>query len=169
MVKRSLSAISALPGRFEIIKSDITVIIDYAHTAFAFETLLKEISRAKLPSERLITVFGCGGERDREKRPRMAEISEKYAAESIVTSDNDRGEPSEQIINDIAVGFKSDTYRVIPDRATAIETAIISARPSDIVAVIGKGEEKYRIDASGYHDFDEREIILSAIAKRTMP
>ncbi len=166
VAKRALAAIPALPGRFEIIKSDITVIIDYAHTAFAFESILKEIQRAKLPSEELWVVFGCGGERDSEKRPKIAASAEKYASKVIVTSDNSRGEDTQSIINDIKAGFKGDSYEIIEDRETAIKTAIDKAPCGAVVAIIGKGAEKYNIDKSGYHPFDEKKIAESAIALR---
>ena len=165
-VKRSLGNISTLPGRFEIIKSDITVIIDYAHTQEAFETVLKEISRSKLPGEKLITLFGCGGERDRQKRPKMAAAAEKYSNEIYLTSDNPRSEPPENIIKDITAGFTSSSYRIILDREIAIEDAIMSAPEGSIVAIIGKGAEKYSIDINGYHTFDEKSIILSALERR---
>ena len=166
LAKEALRSVSTLPGRFEIIKSDITVIIDYAHTAFAFENLLKEIHRAKLPKEELWTVFGCGGDRDRAKRPLFAKSSEKYADKIIVTSDNSRDEDIKQIISDIAVGFVSDNYEVIEDRKSAIEYAICQAPDNSVIAIIGKGAEKYNIDKNGYHPFDERQIILDSLKCR---
>lgn len=165
-VKKSLGDICTLPGRFEIIKSDITVIIDYAHTQDAFETVLKEIKRSKLPTERLITVFGCGGERDKKKRPKMAAAAEKYSDYVYVTSDNPRSEPPESIIKDIAAGFSGSGYKIIPDRETAIAEAILTAPEKSIVAIIGKGAEKYSIDKDGYHSFDEKAIISSALERR---
>ena len=165
-VKHSLGVISTLPGRFEIIKSDITVIIDYAHTPAAYESLLKEIVRAKLPAEKLITVFGCGGERDKEKRPLIAKIAERYSDEIYVTSDNPRSEPPERIIKDITAGFVGSGYKIITERENAIYEAILSAQSGSIVAIIGKGAEKYSIDSTGYHTFDEKAIITSAIERR---
>ena len=167
-VKQALSAVALLPGRFEIIRNNVTVIIDYAHTPAAFEALLKEIRRAKLPSERLWTVFGCGGERDREKRPRFANVAEALADEIIITEDNTRSEPAEQIISDITRGFKTARYEVIRNRTEAIKRAIINADDGDIIAIVGKGSEKYNIDSEGYHAFDERALIDEALLCRSV-
>ena len=114
----------------------------------------------------LTAVFGCGGERDREKRPRMARIAEKYADTVIVTTDNSRNESPKDIISDIIKGFEGGCYRVIEDRSEAIRTAVISAKTGDVVAIIGKGCEKYSIDKNGYHDFNEKEIVMSALKAR---
>ncbi len=164
-VKAALSKITALPGRFEIINDEITVIIDYAHTDSAFYNIMKELNNLK-GSSSLCVVFGCGGERDKSKRPRMAEISENFADRIIVTEDNSRKESPKDIICDIIRGFKNKSFTVCENRVSAIEEAIINANCGDIVAVIGKGAEKYNIDNNGYHDFDEKEIIKSALKKR---
>ncbi len=166
VAKQALASIPALPGRFEIIKSDITVIIDYAHTSFAFENILKEIHRSKLPREQLWVVFGCGGERDIEKRPKIAASAERYADRIIVTSDNSRGEDIQKIISDIKAGFRGDSYEIIEDRASAVKTAIKKAPEGAVIAIIGKGAEKYNIDKSGYHPFDEKALVLDALSQR---
>lgn len=164
-VKRALYEISSLPGRFEIIKDEITVIIDYAHTDFAFYNIMKELNSIKRSSV-LSVVFGCGGERDKSKRPKMAKIAEAFADKIIVTQDNSRKEDPKNIISDIIRGFTKKSYIVNENREKAIEDAILSADDGDIVAVIGKGAEKYNIDKDGYHAFDEKKIIYSALKKR---
>lgn len=164
-VKNSIEQISNISGRYEIIKSKISVIIDYAHTPAAFESILKELSLLK-SNKRLTVVFGCGGDRDREKRPLMAKFAEKYADRIIVTSDNSRRERIKDIICDIIRGFERGKYEIIENRADAISEAIVNSQDGDIVAIIGKGPEKYNIDSSGYHSFDEKEIISSALLMR---
>ena len=164
-VKRILSEIKGLPGRFEIINDRISVIIDYAHTDVAFKSVMKELSAIK--GDRCLTViFGCGGNRDKEKRPRMAKIAERYADRVIVTSDNSRNEDIKDIISDIIRGFESGRYQVIENRRDAIRAAILSSGDGDILAVIGKGNEKYYIDETGYHPYDEKEIIETALMER---
>ena len=164
-VKRIIGEISALPGRFEIINDGISVIIDYAHTYSAFRSIMKELAAIKA-NKRLTVVFGCGGNRDKEKRPKMAKIAERYADRVIVTSDNSRGEDIKDIISDIIRGFDGGNYNVIENRKDAIRAAILGSEEGDLVAVIGKGAEKYYVDQSGYHDYSESEIIKSALAER---
>ena len=164
-VKRILSEISSIPGRFEIINDRISVIIDYAHTDSAFDNVMKELSSVK-GDKRLTVVFGCGGNRDRTKRPRMAAIAEKYANRIIITSDNSRSEDTKDIISDIIRGFKRGNYEVIENRRDAIRAALLCADDGDVVAIIGKGPEKYNIDSNGYSDFDEKKIVMSALEER---
>lgn len=164
-VKRIIGEISALPGRFEIINDEVSVIIDYAHTISAFRNIMKELSAVKA-NKKLTVVFGCGGNRDKEKRPQMAKIAEKYADRVIVTSDNSRSEDIKDIIWDITRGFEGGNYRVVENRKEAIRTAVLSADEGDLVAVIGKGVERYYIDQSGYHDYSESETIRTALAER---
>ena len=164
-VKEILAEQKNADGRYEIIKDDISVIIDYAHTSEAFQSILKDLSQLK-GEGRLTVIFGCGGNRDRSKRAVMAKIAEKYADNIILTSDNSRNEDIKDIISDIIKGFDKGNYNVREDRAIAIENGILTAKKGDIVAIIGKGAEKYNIDKKGYHSFDERKIILSALQKR---
>ena len=164
-VKDMIGCISSIPGRYEIINNKITVIIDYAHTPIAFESILKELYNQKREKQ-LTVVFGCGGNRDKSKRPKMAKIAEKYADKVILTSDNSRNEDPKDIIADVVRGFERGRYEVIEDRTEAITEAIISSNDSDIVAIIGKGTEKYNIDKNGYHAFDERKIVNYALQLR---
>lgn len=164
-VKEIMSRLSPVPGRYEIINDRISVIIDYAHTSAAFRNIMSELSKAR-GGNKLTVVFGCGGNRDKAKRSIMAKIAEEYADRIIVTSDNSRSEDPKDIISDIIRGFDRGNYEIREDRTTAINTAITQAEDGDIVAIIGKGAEKYNIDKTGYHPFDEKEIISKALAKR---
>ncbi len=167
MARRSIAEINIIDGRCEIIKDEITVIIDYAHTPYALENILLFAKSLKNGKKKITTVFGCGGERDKKKRPKMAAVAEKYSDITIITSDNSRGEDVADIISDILCGVKNtDDVKIIPERASAVENAILASDIGDIVAVIGKGAERYNIDASGYHAFDERKIIKDSLAKR---
>ena len=164
-VKRILNKMISIPGRFEIINSKISVIIDYAHTDSAFDNIMKELYLIKA-DKKITVVFGCGGNRDKAKRPKMAAIAEKYASRIILTSDNSRNESISDIISDIIRGFKQGKYEIIENRKDAIRAAILCANDGDIVAVIGKGPETYNIDINGYSDFNEKEIVMSALEER---
>ncbi|MBR2930986.1 MAG: UDP-N-acetylmuramoyl-L-alanyl-D-glutamate--2,6-diaminopimelate ligase [Clostridia bacterium] len=165
-VKEAASRVRAPSGRLEVIHRDPTVIIDYAHTPDGVENTLKTIKKQLSSGQRLIAVFGCGGERDRSKRRLMAIAAGKYADLSVVTEDNSRGEDPEQIYADIIEGFDAkDRYVLIKDRASAIRYAIRIAGIGDTVAILGKGHEKYIIDGGGYREFDERAIALASIRR----
>lgn len=167
IAKAAISTLNSIDGRLEAIHDDVTVIIDYAHTTEALRNILKTIKRGKNNEQNVITVFGCGGERDRLKRPEMAKVAKEYSDFVIVTSDNSRGEPEEKIINDVLKGFdKDDKFSVIIPRKEAIFHAILNAKKNDIIALIGKGHERYNVDKSGIHDFDERSVIADAIKER---
>ena len=159
-VAAGLSALKTIPGRLEKIDAgDFSVIIDYAHTDDALKnvlTTLKPLCKGKLR-----VVFGCGGDRDRTKRPRMARIAEELADFIIVTSDNPRTEQPDDIIGEIATGFKkpnSKTLTVEPDRRKAIEAAMRDARKNDIVLIAGKGHEDYQIIGKQKFHFSDKEI-----------
>lgn len=157
-------------GRFERVSTpedEITVIVDYAHTPDALDNVLRTIHAVKSIG-RLITVFGCGGDRDRTKRPLMGEEAGKWSDHVIITSDNPRSEDPLLIMNDIRVGLDrvGKGYEMIVDRQEAIFQAITHARPGDIVLLAGKGHETYQILASGRIHFDDREVAREALAER---
>ena len=164
--EEALTAISALgpaPGRLENMKGpkDISVIIDYAHTPDALENVLKTL-REISPDRELICLFGCGGDRDRTKRPEMGAIAQKYADRIIVTSDNSRSEKTSDIMADIKEGMDiSGRARslFIEDRKEAIRTAIMLAKEGAAVLLAGKGHETYQIIGDCKTHFDEKEIV----------
>lgn len=167
IAKEAIEGIDKIDGRFEIINSDVHVLIDYAHTPYALECFLRSLNSIKLNSQRLTVVFGCGGARDKTKRPVMGKIAEDNADSVIVTSDNSRNENEADIISDILDGMKLPCkHKVITSRKKAIEHAILSANDGDIIAIIGKGHERYNIDKKGVHPFSEREIIEKCLKKR---
>ena len=167
VIKKALSTFKGMKGRYEIINGEIKVIIDYAHTPFAIKSFLSSVRKGVVGKGRLICVFGCGGERDSSKRPLIARAVEEYADTVIVTEDNSRNEDPEAIIKDIFEGFsKKEKVKQIPERACAIEFAILSAGENDTVALIGKGSENYNIDRHGFQPFNEREIIAKAFELR---
>lgn len=160
IAKKAIKSGVFVRGRMEKIHSEPSVIIDYAHTPFAFDNALKTLKNSKKPRQRLIVVFGCGGERDKFKRAQMGLVASKYADYIILTEDNSRGEPTKEIIDQILDGVSVGVeHAVIEDRKAAIIRALGIANKNDVVAIIGKGHECYKIDSSGIHHFDEREIV----------
>jgi UDP-N-acetylmuramoyl-L-alanyl-D-glutamate--2,6-diaminopimelate ligase len=152
-------------GRFESVREgqDFSVIIDYAHTPDALERILS--SAREITDGRLISVFGCGGDRDRGKRPVMGEISTSTADLTIITSDNPRTENPVSIIDEIISGISETkaSYEVIPDRARAIEFALKMARPGDTVVIAGKGHEDYQIIGREKRHFDDSEVVRTVL------
>lgn len=158
-VLRALREAPQVPGRFEIVPNcrGITVIVDYAHTPDGLENLLR--SARALQPRRLIAVFGCGGNRDRSKRPRMGAIASELADLCVVTSDNPRYEPPEAIIDEILQGIRrQDGVLVEPDRRRAIALAIENAQPGDMVVIAGKGHETVQIVGDQRIPFDDRQV-----------
>lgn len=157
--------IHGAPGRFEPVKidRDFTVVVDYAHTGDALENILKSINEFK--TNRVITVFGCGGDRDKTKRPIMGAIAEKYSDIVIVTSDNPRTEDPEEIIKDIVVGLIKENHMVEVHREKAIEKAISLAEKNDIILIAGKGHENYQVIGREKIHFDDKEEVIKAIKK----
>lgn len=158
----AISRLNSAPGRLENLRGpkDISVIIDYAHTPDALENVLKTL-RDVAPERRLICLFGCGGDRDKTKRPEMAAVAEKFADSIFVTSDNSRSERTEDIIEDIRKGFSPEGQAkaiCIPDRKEAIRAAILTAPAGATILLAGKGHETYQIIGSETFHFDEREI-----------
>ncbi|NQS98144.1 MAG: UDP-N-acetylmuramoyl-L-alanyl-D-glutamate--2,6-diaminopimelate ligase [candidate division Zixibacteria bacterium] len=165
-IKAGVAEFKGVKGRFEPIDcGKFITIIDYAHTPQAVDSLLKVLR--SLAKGKLHIVFGCGGDRDKGKRPLMAEAAEEGADEIYITSDNPRSEPLIKIIEDIVMGLKRPKdATVIPDRREAIITALNSAGEGDIVALAGKGHENYQIIEGVFHHFDDHEIVDEWLAKR---
>lgn len=163
-ILQAVSKLKRVSGRFETFKSDggIFFIVDYAHTPDALENILDSINDIRTKNERLITVFGCGGDRDHSKRPEMGNIATRKSTLAIITSDNPRTEDPAQIIKEIEAGVESQNfskYTSIPDRREAIKMAIKFAEPKDIVLVAGKGHENYQEINGVKHHFDDKETI----------
>ncbi len=165
LVLQEISKLQRVKGRFETLKSDggIFFVIDYAHTPDALENVLDSINEIRTKNERLITVFGCGGDRDHAKRPEMGKIATRKSTLSIITSDNPRTENPQEIIKEIEAGVEPQNFSkftVIPDRKEAIKMAIKFAEPKDIILVAGKGHENYQEINGVKHHFDDKETII---------
>ena len=162
---RALSALRSVRGRFEPVRSasGITAIVDYAHTPDALENVIATVNDIRKPSQQLIVVCGCGGDRDRAKRPEMGAIASRDASTAIFTSDNPRTEDPEAILDEIMAGVREGARCLrIADRAQAIRTAVMLARPNDIILVAGKGHETYQIVGREKRHFDDREELAAA-------
>jgi len=183
LIKKGVDNLSYVPGRLEKIdaNSGFYVFVDYAHTDDALRRVLQNL--AQLKKKRIITVFGCGGNRDRGKRPLMGEAATSYSDLTIVTSDNPRLEDPLEIIAEIETGIDKSkikkvapdefgaaqgthNYAVIPDRKAAIETAINFAQIDDIVLIAGKGHEDYQIIGSSKMPFDDHIVAAQALKMR---
>lgn len=163
-ILQAISKLHRVNGRFETLKSDsgIFFVVDYAHTPDALENILDSINEIRTKNERLICVFGCGGDRDHGKRPQMGKIASQKATVAIITSDNPRTEDPTAIIKEIETGVEPQNfnkYISIPDRKEAIKMAIKFAEPKDIVLVAGKGHETYQEINGVKHHFDDKEVI----------
>ena len=157
---RVLETIQGVAGRFEVVTTKPTVIVDYAHTPDGLENVLKAAREITPEGGELICIFGCGGDRDATKRPKMGKIAEELADKVIVTSDNPRSENPQQIITDILAGFKSTSDVIVePDRELAIKEAYKLAKTNDVVLLAGKGHEDYQILADETIHFDDREKV----------
>lgn len=168
-IARALPQFTGVPGRMEQVQvqpnQDISVIVDYAHTPDSLENLLK--AARPFISGRMICVFGCGGDRDRTKRPKMGAIAAELADWAIVTSDNPRTEDPARILQDILTGIPDSVEPLVQvDRAAAIRTAILQAQPGDGVLIAGKGHEDYQILGTEKVHFDDREQARAAIEAR---
>lgn len=166
----AMSQLTSVAGRLEYFKgkNDVIAAVDYAHTPDALENVLKTVADLE-PAGGVCCLFGCGGNRDKTKRPEMGAIAGKYAQRIIVTSDNPRFEDPLEIIKDIKGGMDLKTKAkslFIPDREEAIRTAILTAQPGSIIVVAGKGHEDYQIINGVKHHFDDKEIILSAFSEQ---
>jgi UDP-N-acetylmuramoyl-L-alanyl-D-glutamate--2,6-diaminopimelate ligase len=169
-VRAGIGQVRHVPGRFERIEAgqDFTVVVDYAHTDDALTRLLT--AAQALRTGRIITVFGCGGDRDRTKRPKMGRVAVRFSDVVVLTSDNPRTEDPAAILTEVETGVKealkdrpSVEYVMESDRRLAIEHAIRAARPGDMVLIAGKGHEDYQILGTTKHHFDDREVAREAV------
>ena len=174
-IESGVAGLSGVPGRFEVVSSgtdDITVVVDYAHTDDALRNLLE--TARPLSTKRLITVFGCGGDRDRSKRPLMGMVAARLSDVVVITSDNPRSEEPARIIEEIERGIpagsqastRSPIVESLVDRAAAIERAVAMAAPGDVVLVAGKGHEKYQQIGDRVLPFDDGEVAKTALDRR---
>jgi UDP-N-acetylmuramoyl-L-alanyl-D-glutamate--2,6-diaminopimelate ligase len=166
---KALETAPQVPGRLQRVdgKKNFQVFVDYAHTPDALENVLGSLRQLK--PGRLVVVFGCGGDRDRTKRPLMAIAAERYADEVIVTTDNPRGEDPQSIIKEVIQGFRQQKYSCISDRREAITRAIEQALPYDIIVIAGKGHETYQEIAGVRIPFDDVQIAERAMLATQRP
>ena len=168
-VLTSISTLHSVNGRFEYIRATdgTTAVVDYAHTPDALENVIATIEEIRQPNQALIVLCGCGGDRDKTKRPEMAAIAVKHASMAIFTSDNPRTEDPEQILLDMVDGLPRDArYLKIADRGEAIRTAAMLAHPGDIILLAGKGHETYQVIGTEKVHFDDREEIRKHFSTR---
>ncbi len=173
-IERGVSALRGVPGRFQVVSGrhdEVTVVVDYAHTDDALRNLLE--TARPLARGRLITVFGCGGDRDRTKRPLMGAVASRLSDVIFITSDNPRSEDPQRILDEVQRGITPDTTRVtaehvvaLVDRRAAIARAIEVAKPGDLVLVAGKGHEKYQVIGSQVLPFDDVAVAQEALGRR---
>jgi UDP-N-acetylmuramoyl-L-alanyl-D-glutamate--2,6-diaminopimelate ligase len=173
-IERGIRTLAGVPGRFQLVSGagdEVKVVVDYAHTDDALRNLLE--TARPLASGRLITVFGCGGDRDRTKRPLMGAVAGRLSDVIVITSDNPRSEDPARIIEEIQRGITPDTRRdrsqvvlTLVDRGAAIAKAIETARSGDLVLVAGKGHEKYQVIGDRTLPFDDVEVAREALARR---
>lgn len=169
---KSLEKVPGIRGRFEVVSEKPYVIVDYAHTPDGLENVLNAARVVTPKSARLIAVFGCGGDRDATKRPKMGGIAERLADMLVVTSDNPRTEDPQQILTDVISGiqrFDSTRMLVEADRKQAIHQAIDMAQPNDIIVVAGKGHEDYQILGDRTIHFDDREVVQDYVKRKREP
>ncbi len=170
VIKEAFRCVPAIPGRLERVElpdDSFKVFVDYAHTPDALIKVLSTVRECMTSNERLVCVFGCGGDRDKSKRAPMGEIATAMADFTVITSDNSRSENSFDIIRDILSGVdKTKEYLVVPDRRGAIRYAIHTAGQGDVILFCGKGHENYEITAFGKVPFNEKEIIKEAYKER---
>jgi UDP-N-acetylmuramoyl-L-alanyl-D-glutamate--2,6-diaminopimelate ligase len=173
-IERGITNLDGVPGRFQVVsgpKDEVTVVVDYAHTDDALRNLLE--TARPLARGRLLTVFGCGGDRDRTKRPLMGAVAGRLSDLIVITSDNPRSEDPARIIEEIQRGMTPDTLRgdqqrvlAIVDRRAAIAKAVELARPGDLVLVAGKGHEKYQVIGDRVVPFDDVAVAREALGRR---
>ncbi|NWQ43919.1 UDP-N-acetylmuramoyl-L-alanyl-D-glutamate--2,6-diaminopimelate ligase [Bacillus sp. EB106-08-02-XG196] len=166
VIIESIESVKGVDGRFELVNAgqEFTVIVDYAHTPDSLENVLKTIR--SFAKKRVFVIVGCGGDRDKTKRPLMAEIACRYGTDPIFTSDNPRSEDPIAILGDMENGATGENYITIPDRKEAIVNAINQAAEGDVILIAGKGHETYQIIGSNVYDFDDRVVAREAIEER---
>lgn len=169
-ILRLLSELESVSGRFQFIVSEdkITAIVDYAHTPDALENVLKTINDIRTKNEQLITIVGCGGDRDKTKRPIMANIASTLSDKTILTSDNPRTENPDEIITEMESGVEPQNYKKtisIVDRKQAIKTACQLAKPNDIILIAGKGHETYQEIQGIRYDFDDMQVVKELLSQ----
>jgi UDP-N-acetylmuramoyl-L-alanyl-D-glutamate--2,6-diaminopimelate ligase len=173
-IEQGLHALAGVPGRFQVVsdaRDEVTVVVDYAHTDDALRNLLE--TARPLAHGRLVTVFGCGGDRDRTKRPLMGAVAGRLSDLVVITSDNPRGEDPSRIIEEVQRGITADTRRdsaprplAIVDRREAIAKAIEVAAPGDVVLIAGKGHETYQVIGDRVLPFDDVAVAREALKRR---
>ncbi|MGF6906929.1 UDP-N-acetylmuramoyl-L-alanyl-D-glutamate--2,6-diaminopimelate ligase [Fusobacterium sp. PH5-44] len=165
-IMEKIKTLKDAPGRYELVNclSDFSVIIDYSHTEDSLENILLSLNEIK--KGKIITIFGCGGDRDKTKRPKMGKVAENMSDIAIVTSDNPRTEIPEEIIKDIVSGLSKDNHIVICDREEAISKGIELATKNDIILIAGKGHETYQVVGRKKYHFDDRDIACREIVKK---
>ncbi len=163
---KSIEEMEGVSGRFEAVLAgqDYSVIVDYSHTADSLENALKTIRQ--FAKKRIFAVVGCGGDRDRKKRPLMAKVACMLATDPIFTSDNPRTEDPQQILRDMESGVMGEAYQCIIDRKEAIQYAVNEASTGDVILIAGKGHETYQIIGKNTFDFDDRLVAKKAIEER---
>ena len=166
IIKKGVESLTVIPGRLERVDcgQDFSVFVDYAHTDDALSNVLKslkEVCRSKI-----FLVFGCGGNRDRLKRPKMGKVADSLADWSILTSDNPRNENPDDILREISTGFVKKNYETISDRKEAIHKALSLAKAGDVVLIAGKGHEDYQIFKDQRIHFDDREVVQNYFAQK---
>jgi UDP-N-acetylmuramoyl-L-alanyl-D-glutamate--2,6-diaminopimelate ligase len=173
-IAEGIRALPGVPGRFEVVSTpadEVTVVIDYAHTDDALRNLLE--TARPLAAKRLVTLFGCGGDRDKTKRPLMGMVAARLSDVVVITSDNPRSEEPQRIIEDIMRGIpaggqgaRTPGVRTIVDRREAIELAVEQGEPGDLILIAGKGHEKYQQIGDRVLPFDDAEIARQALQRR---
>ncbi len=163
VIKSALERFNFIPGRLEkiICQKDFTVFVDYAHTEDALTNVIGALRQ--IFGNRIIVVFGCGGERDKTKRPKMGRAASELSDYIIITNDNPRSEDPQEIIEDIIKGIRKDNYFIIPDRKEAIAKSLSLAKAGDIVLIAGKGHETYQISKNQTIHFDDREVVKECL------
>jgi UDP-N-acetylmuramoyl-L-alanyl-D-glutamate--2,6-diaminopimelate ligase len=168
-VADGLASVVSVPGRFEVVEAGqpFTVVVDYAHTPAGLDLLLLDGRRMAAPDKRVIVVFGCGGDRDRQKRPLMGAVAARRADLAVLTSDNPRHEDPDAIIAEVRAGAGSAAaLRIEPDRRAAIRLALAGAQPGDIVLVAGKGHETVQVVGDREIPFDDRAVVREELSAR---